>query len=525
MKAARLLIECLEAEGVSKIFGIPGEENLDIMDEICSSKIEFVLTRHEQAAAFMAGTVGRLTGRPGVCLSTLGPGATNLVTGVADAFLSNLPLIALVGQAGIARRHPPHKQVLDLMTMFQPLTKRCIDVDRPDRTASAVREAFIMATAERSGPVMLQLPEDVMKMSVGVIPEVQVNHFLPPGELSALDKIRIALLSSSNPLVIVGHGAVRSNAVEEVRSFCRTWNLPTACTWMAAGVMPYDDPLSLGTIGMRNSDLVKDCFEPADLVLLVGYDATEFQPQYWNKGKKKTLLVIGEGGPGEAENFQMDITALGDLKGKLCMLQDGAVPKSNWAEGVRLILQRETEVLEQGPKGVVQALRRQLGRRDILVSDVGAHLIWLAKYYPTYEENTLLLQNGLISMGVAIPSAIAVRMIHPERKVVAAVGDGGFLMSSAELETAKRMGVNFVTVIFNDGGLGLIREKMQRGFGRSSNVDMGFPDIPTYARSFGAEGYSVEEEKFEDVLQDCLERDALAVIDVKVDYSHNCRLF
>lgn len=525
MKAARLLVECLRAEGVERIFGIPGEENLDIMDEIHALGMEFVLTRHEQAAAFMAGTVGRLTGRPGVCLSTLGPGATNLVTGVADAYLSNLPMVALVGQAGAARRHPPQKQVLDLLAMFRPLTKKALDVSRPDDVPSTVREAFAMALSERSGPVMLQLPEDVMKKDA-VTSLVRPTDIVPrnagKGKIDAIKKV---LADSEKALVIIGHGAIRSNAVQEVRNFCRSWKIPAVCTWMAAGVMPYDDPLSLGTIGMRNSDLVKASFEEADTVVLVGYDISEFQPQYWNKGCEKTVLYLGERSPGPADNLHLKAMAIGALGSSLARSSIGAMAKMDWATPHKEALREELERPGAGPKGLVQALRRQMRRQDILISDVGAHLIWLAKYYPVYEENTLLLQNGLISMGVALPSAIAARMIRPERKVVAVVGDGGFLMSAAELETAKRLGINFITVIFNDGGLGLIREKMQRGFGRSSNVDMGFPNVPEFARSFGAEGYSVEERDFEPVLQDCLQRDALAVIEVAADYSHNYRLF
>ncbi|MCG7844911.1 MAG: thiamine pyrophosphate-dependent enzyme, partial [Methanomassiliicoccales archaeon] len=325
--------------------------------------------------------------------------------------------------------------------------------------------------------------------------------------------------------VIIGHGVIRADAVEEVRAFCHSWNVPVTCTWMAAGTVPYDDPLSLGTIGMRNSDLVKECYAEADTVVLIGYDINEFQPQYWRKGAEKVVLYIGERGPGPADDLHLKAAAIGALAPSLRRSSEGAIAKQDWAVPHREALREELERTGAGPKALVQTLRRQMKRQDILVSDVGAHLIWLAKYYPAYEPNTLLLQNGLISMGVAIPSAIAARMIRPDRKVVAVVGDGGFLMSSAELETAKRSRVNFITVIFNDGGLGLIREKMRRGFGRSSNVDMGFPNIPAYARSFGAEGYSVEEQEFEPVLKDCLERDALAVIDVKVDYSHNDRLF
>ncbi len=525
MKTARLLVECLRAEGVDRVFGIPGEENLDVMDEIHQAGMEFVLTRHEQAAAFMAATVGRLTGRPGVCLSTLGPGATNLVTGVADAYLSNLPMVALVAQAGAARRDPPQKQVLDLLAMFRPLTKRSMDVGGPEKVPGSVRNAFKIAITERSGPVMLQLPEDVMKMDTSGSPFSPSRKARRRAGEGDLGTVRDILSSSARPLVLAGHGVLREGAVSALKRFCESWSLPVGCTWMAAGAMPFDHDLSLGTVGMRSSDLVKDCYEEADAVLLLGFDSTEFQPQYWNRGNAKRIAYLGRSEPIACRNLQLECTALGDLPDSLDRLSLNATPREEWHSAHRRKLMEDVNQEADGPKTLVQAMRRCMGRDDIMVSDVGAHLIWLAKYYPAFAPNTLLLQNGLISMGVAIPSAIAAKLVHPERKVCATVGDGGFLMSAAELETAKRLGVNFVTVIFNDGGLGLIREKMNRGLGRSSNVDLGNPDIPTFARSFGAEGYTVSGNDFEPVLRDCLERDALAVIDMKVDYSHNCRLF
>lgn len=525
MKTARLLVDCLRAEGVDRIFGIPGEENLDVMDEIHQGGIEFVLTRHEQAAAFMAATVGRLTGGPGVCLSTLGPGATNMVTGVADAYLSNLPMVALVAQAGAARRDPPQKQVLDLLAMFRPLTKRSMDVGGPENVPRSVRNAFRTAMSERSGPVMLQLPEDVMKMDTPGSPfpsSKRAGLKAGKGDLAAVREI---LSSSERPLVLAGHGVLREGAAPALKRFCESWNLPVGCTWMAAGAVPFDHDLSLGTVGMRSSDLVKGCYEEADAVLLIGFDSTEFQPQYWNRGSPKRIAYLGRSKPIACRNLHLECTALGDLPDSLDILSMDATPVKEWHSAHRQRLLEEINKQAEGPKALVQVMRRCMGREDIMVSDVGAHLIWLAKYYPTFAPNTLLLQNGLISMGVAIPSAIAAKLVHPERKVCATVGDGGFMMSAAELETAKRLGVNFVTVIFNDSGLGLIREKMRRGLGRSSNVDLGNPDIPTFARSFGAEGHTVDGNDLEPVLRDCLERDALAVIDVKVDYSHNCGLF
>ncbi len=525
MRASRLLVDCLRAEGVDRAFGIPGEENVDLMDDLHSGGMEFVLTRHEQAAAFMAATVGRLTGRPGVCVSTLGPGATNLATGVADAHLSHLPLVALVAQAGAARRDPPQKQVLDLLALFRPITKRAMDVGGPGDVPASVRRAFALAARERPGPVMLQVPEDVMGMEASGEPIGPPKVKARRAPAARLEEVRALLRTAERPLVLAGHGVLREEACEELRAFCEAWGIPVGCTWMAAGALPYDHPLSLGTVGMRDSDLVRASYEEADAVLLVGFDCPEFQPQYWDRGSRKRIAYLGRAPPMRCPDLGLEIVAVGDLVHSLGALTRGAERKDAWHAVHREDLLREVNREGESPRVVVKALRRQMGRADIVVSDVGAHLIWLAKYYPAYGPNTLLLQNGLISMGVAMPSAIAAKLVHPERRVVAAVGDGGFLMASAELETARRLGVRFVTVVFNDGGLGLIREKMQRRLGRSSNVDLGLPDIPTYARSFGAEGYSVGEREFEEVLRDCLARDALAIIDVKVDYSYNRSLF
>ncbi len=525
MKASRLLVECLKAEGVQRVFGIPGEENLDVMDDIHSAGMEFVLTRHEQAAAFMAATVGRLTGRPGVCLSTLGPGATNLVSGVADAYLSNLPMVALVAQAGAARRDPPQKQVIDLLAMFRPITKTAMDVGGPDDIPGSVRRAFKLASSERSGPVMMQLPEDVMKKEASGVPRPLTERKAKKAKEKELAMAYDILSSSKRPLVLAGHGALRENAVPALREFCEAWNLPVGCTWIAAGAVPFDHHLSLGTVGMRNSDLVKGSYEEADAIILVGFDSTEFQPQHWNRGRMKRVVHIGSSKPIPCRKLQLESTVLGDISDSLRRLSANAVRKRDWHHEHRQKLMEELAGEASGPQALVRTMRRCMGREDIMVSDVGAHLIWLAKYYPVYGPNTLLLQNGLIPMGVAIPSAIAAKMVHPDRRVCATVGDGGFMMSSAELETAKRLGIHFVTVIFNDNGLGLIREKMMRNLGRSSNVDLGNPDIPTFARSFGAEGYSVSGKEFEPVLRDCLDRDALAVIEVKVDYSYNRTLF
>jgi acetolactate synthase-1/2/3 large subunit len=531
MKASRVLVNCLENEGVQRIFGIPGEENMDTMDALADSSIEFILTKHENSAAYMAGVQARLTNQPGICLSTLGPGATNMVNGVADAFLSNLPLIALCGQAGQNRMDPSQKQVIDLVNLYKPVTKESLSVRSPSTVPMLVRKAFDTARRERPGPVMLELPEDIMKLDCPEAPIPVCPIVRPRHESSALNRIAEVLSQAERPLVLAGHGIIRAEASKELRSFARSWNIPVAHTWMGSGIMSFEDPLSLNTVGMRNFDIALAAFEKADVIMLAGYDPPEFQPQFWNIGKPKTIVYIGEAPVGYAHNLNVNIQVLGGLRYMLKSLYRIGVPKHNWISDIRDRLWEEVNSIHpdgagMNPKNAVKAVREVMGLGDIVVPDVGAHLIWFARNYPVRKENTLLLPNGLITMGVGVPGALAAKMCRPERDVVAVVGDAGFMMTSAELETAKRVGANFVTIIFNDSGLGLIKVKMKRSCGRDYGCDFNNPDFVKYAESFGAKGYQVERaDELKETLRRCLKAKELAVIDAKMDYSGNDELF
>ncbi|MFA5314124.1 MAG: acetolactate synthase large subunit [Methanomassiliicoccales archaeon] len=527
MRASDLVVKCLAAEGVDHIFGIPGEENIDLMESLNDSGIEFILTRHEQSAAFMAGIQARMAFRPRVCLSTLGPGATNLVTGVADAYLSNSPLIAITGQAGADRCSPPQKQVIDVQAMMRPITKESISVRAPNKVPIAVRRAFDVAMHERPGPVHLELPEDVMKMDAGGehIPGCEPEHVRP--DKRSMSQIAEMIMESSRPLVIAGQGVLRSNAVRQLHEFCTRWNIPVVHTWFGAGSVPYDDRNSLNTTGVRTSDNVREAYERADMIIMVGFDVIEFAPQYWNIGDRKEMLYIGECPSGQSEHMTPDVQVVGGLRYVLQVLTEMGRMKEPWADDIKARMHAIndldlTDVNGIKPQNVLKVLRSKMGKQDIVVSDVGAHLIWLAKHYPVYKENTLILDNGLIPMGVAVPGAIGAKMQYPERRVAAVCGDGGFMMTMAELATAKERGVGFVTLIFNDGGYGLIKMKMEAAYGRSTGCEFTNPDFVALARSFGAEGYRVSgKDELESVLGDCLGRDALAVIDVPIDYGEN----
>jgi len=530
MKASDLVVKCLETEGLDRIFGIPGEENIGFMESLMSSDIEFMVTRHEQSAAFMAGVLARLTRRPQACLSTLGPGATNLTTGVADAFLSFSPLIAITGQAGAERCSPPQKQVLDLQSLFRPITKASISIQTPNRIPVQIRQVFDTAMHERPGPVHLELPEDVMRMEAEGRPQEGSDVEMARPDRRSMMQVAAMIEEAQRPLVIAGNGVLRADAGKQLREFCRRWNIPVVHTWFATGIVPYDDPCSLNTTGVRSSDYVRSAYQMADLIILVGFDVIEFHPQFWNIGDKKELLYLGQLPAGHANGMVPDVQVVGPLRHVLSTLTEQATLRQPWAEEIRNHLHSVLDAPPAdadgvNPQNAIRILRSILDKRDIVVSDVGAHLLWLAKNYPVQAENGLVLDNGLISMGIGIPGAMGAKLAHPDRHVVAVVGDGGFMMTMAELATAKEHNIPFVTIIFNDGGYGLIKLKMEKACGRSLATTLRNPDFVKLAESFGAEGYQVGDGKALDkVLKDCVRRDALAVIDLRIDYSVNKEL-
>ncbi len=530
MKGSDLLVSCLEQEGVERIFGIPGEENLDIMDSLIDSNIEFITTRHEEGAAFMAGVTARLTGGPGVCLSTLGPGATNLTTGVADAYLSYYPIVVLTGQKRLEWAYEPQKQFIDLVSLFSPITKDSFSIRAAERIPSLIRKGFCTATAERPGPVHIELHEDVMSSEVEGVPihpPKEVPLKIDPGSVAS---IREKINGSECPLLLIGPGIIRSGSVTELRTFAESWQIPAVHTWMGNGVVPFDNPLSLHTAGLRKHDYIRCAFEKSDLILLAGYDLLEFQPVFWDVGREKKIIDMGPTAPESAARYEPNLKATGNLKQLLEALTVQAESRENWALPFKQRLEQQlNEEIEEGervkPQSAVKCIREVLGREDIVVSDVGAHLLWLMKLYPTYRENTLIASNGLIPMGFGVPAAMAAKLVYPEKKVVAVCGDGGFMMTSMELETAARLGLDFVTVIFNDQGLGLIRTRQEKTFGRTTGVETSNPDFVKYAESFGARGYRVDSRsELERKLKSSLQDEELAVIEVPIDYDENSRL-
>ena len=536
MNAAALLVKCLEQEGVRVIFGVPGEETLALTDAFLDARMQVVVARHEQGAAFMADVYGRLSGRAGVCVSTLGPGATNLLTGVADAYLDHAPLVAITGQASLNRRHKESHQYIDVISMFKPVTKWNASIPRADVIPEAVRKAFKIAQTEKPGATHVELPEDVADQSItdeALRPLVVQAPVMPEPAPSQVQRAMHALSSAKRPVILAGNGIIRGKASDAVRTFARAFHIPVLHTFMAKGVMPDSDPLSLHTLGLAARDYAAMAMEQADVVLTVGYDVVEYAPCFWNPRRDKRIVHL-DSMPAEVdEHYIVDVGVLGDLRLSLQLIQGQMSGfDSSWAPQARKMVAERLEAELAGPPSwplrpqhIMRELRAVLKDDDIVVCDVGAHKLWMARMFPCETPNSCIISNGFAAMGIALPGAIAAKLLSPERRVVAVTGDGGFLMNSQELETAVRLKLPLVVFIWRDNGYGVIRWKQEVRFGRTSSVDFGNPDFVRYAESFGAAGYRVTEPgELRPILEHALQRDVPAVIDCPVDADENLRL-
>jgi len=533
VRAAELFVRCLENEGVEFLFGIPGEENLDIMDALRDSSIRFITTRHEQAAAFMADVYGRLTGRAGVCLATLGPGATNLVTGVADANMDHAPVVAISGQAATTRMHKESHQHLDLVNLFRPISKYCTQVILPETVPEVVRKAFKQARAERPGVSFIDLPENVAKMEVDGKEPLRVQSPAPP--VPAPRKIQEAadlIANADYPLILAGNGVIRARACEKLVAFAERHKIPVATTFMAKGVIPSSHPLCLGTIGLQSRDYVNCGFDRADVILCVGYDMVEYHPHPWNPGKNHQIINVNPCPAEVDEHYIVATGVIGDIGAALEGIGALLTPREQSpSENLHRMIVEELNAhaddasFPMKPAKIVWDLRQVLSPESIAISDVGAHKIWMARMYRAERPNTCIISNGFAAMGIAVPGAIAAKLAYPEKTIVAVTGDAGFMMNSQEIETALRIGTPMVILIWNDDGYGLIKWHQQRRFGYESNVAFNNPDFVKYAESFGAKGYRVEAaDELIPTLKQAIEDDTVVVIDCPVDYSENMKL-
>ncbi len=530
---ADLLVECLEQEGVKYIFGIPGEENLDLMNAIEKSSIQFITTRHEQGAAFMADVYGRLTGKTGVCLSTLGPGATNLVTGVADANLDGAPVLAITGQVATDRMHLTAHQYLNLEKVFEPITKRTKQILRPDTVPEIVRIAFKYAESEKPGAVHIDLPDNIAKMPAQGEPMRRVAPQKGIASFQSIERAARRISSAKRPLILVGYSAVRNGASQALTEFATKLRIPVANTMMAKGIIPFDNPYSMWTVGIPQKDYVNQIFDEADTVIGVGYEIVEYFPRKWNLKNNHKIIHIGTQAADINKRYQPEVQVVGDITDSLyeILRRSERETEPDYALQIQAKIQADHEQYKDDdsfpmkPQRVLHDVRKVMGEDDILVSDVGAHKVWIARHYNCYKPNTCIISNGFASMGIAIPGAVAAKLVNPNRKVLAVTGDGGFMMNMQELETASRIGTNFVTLILNDSGYGLIKWKQMERFGKSCYTDFTNPDFVALAKVMGGKGYRVE--KAEDLLpmlEDAFKQDTLALIDCRIDYDENVKL-
>jgi acetolactate synthase-1/2/3 large subunit len=524
---------------------------MDILEALARvPAIRHITTRHEQGAAFMADVYGRLTGRCAVAMATLGPGATNLVTGIADAYLDRAPLVALTGQASTEVLHKEAHQVVDIVQMLRPVTKWSTSVGRPGLIPEVVRKAFRVATLEKPGPTHIELPENVaaapLEASDDLRPIQPNRPSFPEPTDETIERAARLIASAERPLVLAGNGVLRRGASPALRAFARGLHVPVAVTFMGKGAIDDRSHLSLMAVGLQARDHVLTGFDRADLIVSVGYDPVEYAPARWNPDGRKRIVHV-DTTPAEVDaSYQPQLELIGDITGTLERLLEAILPhgiggrSASERHATREILVNadlRTALLQDlaesagadgfpvTPGRAISDLRAVLGPSDIVISDVGAHKIWLARLYQAYEPNTVIISNGFAAMGISLPGAIAAKLVHPDRHVVALSGDGGFLMNSQELETARRVGAAITVVVWRDDGYGLIDWKQRNEFGRPFAVEFGNPDLVAYARSFGIAGFRVESAAdLRPTLERALAVDGPSVVEVPIDYRENLRL-
>ncbi len=539
MKASDLLVKCLEEEGIEYIFGVPGEENADFMMSLeKSEKIRFILTRHEQGAAFMAEIYGRLTGNPAGCLGTLGPGATNLITGVGDSNMDRAPMLVLTGQAASTRLHKESHQVMDVVDMFSAVTKWATTIWHPQNIPEIVRKAVRLARTEKPGAVLIELPEDIAKLDANKTP-LPVRKFrrsVPDPEI--LQQTYNRIKSAKTPIIIAGNGCIRRRASEQLRILCEKTGIGVLSTFMAKGCVDMDEDYCLYTVGLGSKDIPVYAIEAADLIISIGFDMVEYHPKLWNDGNTTEVLHI-DFLPSEIdENYNPKIEVVGDIAFALESLNTLIDQQGNFDHDfssqtkMRQLMTAELEEYKddtgEGPIRPQKALwdaRQVLGDNDILLSDVGAHKMWIARHYHCHEPNTCLIPNGFCSMGFALPGAIAASLVYPERRILSICGDGGFLMNVQEMETARRINSNITVMVWEDGGYGLISWKQENEFNRSTDLAFNNPDWMQLAKSFDWNGHLVTDaDNLQTALEASFNESGPSLVVIPINYNENALL-
>lgn len=536
MKASDLLVKCLEEEGIEYIFGVPGEENADFMMSLeKSTKIKFILTRHEQGAAFMAEIYGRLTGNPAGALGTLGPGATNLITGVADSNMDRAPMLVLTGQGSTDRLHKESHQIMDVVSMFRPVTKWAASIVNPDTIPEIVRKAVRVARTEKPGAVHIELPEDIAASETDAEP-LEARRFrraVPDDKI--VDRAFAAIKEATRPVIIAGNGCIRRRASKQLRQLCEQTGIGVISTFMAKGSVDMDADYCLYTVGLGSKDRVSRVIDDADLVITLGFDMVEYHPQLWNPHGDKRIIHADFLAAEIDEHYHPETELIGDLAHTLWMLNEriAATPDLSF----NLDLQRKTrgemaadfaEHKDDRTEGTIRPqkalwdAREVMGPHDILLSDVGAHKMWIARHYQCHEPNTCLIPNGFCSMGFALPGAIAANLVFPERRVLAIAGDAGFLMNVQEMETARRLNSKITVMVWEDNEYGLIAWKQESHFGRHTELSFGNPDWRQLADAFGWNGhYVANSADLSGTLDTALAEDGPSLVVIPIDYREN----
>ena len=539
MKASDLFLRCLEAEGVEYIFGVPGEENADLMISLLDSPIEFIVCRHEQGAAYMADMYGRMTGKAGVCLGTLGPGATNLMTGVGQADMDHSPLVAITGQGAVTRLHKESHQAMDVVAMFEPITKWAESVYDARTIPEIVRKAFKLAQAEKPGATHIELPEDIAKEEVDdvpIVPGLKVRR--PIADDKSIEAALGMIAAAERPVLLIGNGCARTRVTKQLNRFVDETGIYAAMTFMAKGVISDRHERSLFAAGLGINDHVQSVFQQADLVISVGNDMVEWHPSRWNPDHDTPILHV-DFTPAEVDAaYRCDVEVVGDIAAALWAINERLGDEHRKADvplyaNVREKLVHELTVesaddsgFPMKPQRILHDLRQEMDDHDIVISDVGAHKMWTARHYPTYEPNTCIISNGFCSMAGSLPGSIAAKLVHPDRRVVALQGDGGFMMNVQELATAAMYGVPAVQLVWEDGGYGLIEWKQTLGFGRSSHTKFRNPDFVQLGEAFGCFTRRIEAaDELRPALREAFaQTDRPSLIIVPVDYRENLEL-
>ena len=534
MKASDLFVKALESEGIEYIFGIPGEENLDLLDSLSRSNIKLILTRHEQAAGFMAATYGRLTGRVGVCLSTLGPGATNLVTAAAYAQLGGMPMLMITGQKPIKSSKQGQFQIIDVVDMMQPLTKYTEQIQSGANIPSRVREAVRLAQEEKPGAVHLELPEDVAREETDepVIPSSLVRRPIAENKavVAAVRRIEVA----KHPLLLVGAGANRKTTCNMLREFVTTFGIPFVTTQMGKGVLDERDDLFLGNAALSDGDFVHRAIESADLIVNVGHDVVEKPPFFMREGGVDVIHVNFSTAQVDPVYFPQ-VEVVGDIANSIWQINQKLTKQAHWDFSRFLEVRRSAESYLKFsdddcrfpicPQRMVADVRRAIQGQGIIALDNGMYKIWFARNYKAHAPNTVLLDNALASMGAGLPSAIAAKLVHPDRQVMAICGDGGFMMNSQEIETAIRLGVHVVALVLRDDAYGMIKWKQASMSLMDFGLDFANPDFTKYAECYGAIGHRVASAaELLPTMRSALEQPGVHIIDVPIDYSDDDRI-